>query len=45
MILKNKFSAMLVKPEQKPNKDPPMIVLPSAPIAQNAMLYDGLTTP
>lgn len=36
---------MLCQPEQKPNKDPPMIVIPSAPIAQNAMLYDGLTTP
>ena len=45
MILKNKCLVLLFKPEQKPNKDPPMIVIPSAPIAQNAMLYDGLTNP
>ena len=38
MRLKNKCLVLLFKPEQKPNKDPPMIVVPSAPIAQNAML-------
>ena len=38
MILKNKCLVLLCQPEQKPNKDPPMIVIPYAPIAQNAML-------